>query len=144
MTPQPSRQGSEHGSASPLALMLGLALVVLPTLVAVLSLPAWEGRVVDAQDAARLSVRALAQAPDWPVGVEAAQAAVASVVSGDDISGNDVSEAFSGDLEPGGEVTVSITVTVPATDLPGVGPVGQLHYTAVSTAHVDDYEESPS
>jgi hypothetical protein len=138
------RRRSEAGSASPLGLMLGLALIVLPTLVVVLSLPAWEGRVVDAQDAARVAVRALSEAPNWETGVAAAEAAIGAVASGDGLDGHDISESFSGDLQPGGDVTASVSVAVPATRLPGLGLVAPLHYTAVSTAHVDDYEESPS
>jgi hypothetical protein len=138
------RRSSEGGSASPLALLLGLAFVVLPTLVVVLSLPAWEQGVVDAEDAARAGVRALVSAPSWVAGVEAGQAAVTAVAGGDGLESQDMSATFSGDLVPGGEVTASVTVVVPATRLPGLGLVGQLHYTAVSTALVDEYEESPS
>ena len=134
---------SETGSSTAIALLLGLAFVVLPVLVLVLTLPAWEQRVVDADDAARVAARVLAAAPGWTVGVSSAEEAVAEIVEGDDLSGRDLSTAFSGALEPGGEVTASVTVTVPVGDVPGLGFVGSLQYTATSTAHVDSYEGSP-
>ena len=44
-------------SATALTLMLGVGFLVLPVMVLVLTLPTWEQRVVDAQDAARSAAR---------------------------------------------------------------------------------------
>lgn len=134
----------EAGSSTSLALLLGVALIILPVLVLVLALPTWEQRVVDADDAARAASRSLAASGDWAAAVSAAQAAVLAVADGNDLPPGAFTEDFGGSLEPGGQVTASVTVAVPVGELPGLGTVGTLHYTAVSTAHVDSYEDSPS
>jgi len=129
---------------TPLTLMLGLGFIVLPVLVLVLMVPTWEQRTVDAGDAARSAARALVTAPDWGDGVAAAQQAVAEIVTSDGLVPAEVSTAFSGSLDPGQTVTVSVTVLVPVGALPGLGFVGALHYTASSTQHVELYRGSGS
>jgi hypothetical protein len=118
--------------------------IVLPVLVLVLTLPTWEQRAVDAQDAARDAARALAMAADWPQGVSAADQAVYGIVTSDGLVAGDVSVHLAGSLDPGATVTASVTVLVPAGNVPGLGPIGGLHYTASSTQHVDLYRSSGS
>ena len=142
ISPRPSQL--EEGSTTPLSLMLGLGLIVIPVLVLVLMLPTWEQRTVDAQDAARDAARALVEADDWGDGVAAADQAVYEIVSSDGLVAADVSLSLTGSLEPGGTVTASVTVLVPAGNVPGLGFMGTLHYTASSTEHVDAYRDSGS
>jgi hypothetical protein len=132
----------QRGSAIPLTLLLGTTFIVLPVMILVLTLPTWEQRVVDAQDAARSAARALVTADNWEDGVSAANAAVAQLVTGDGVPPADLSVAYSGSLDPGETVTAAVTVVIPAGNLPGLGFVGQLHYTASSTEHVDSYRDS--
>jgi protein-disulfide isomerase len=132
----------QRGSAVPLSLLLGTALIVLPVVVLVLTLPTWEQRAVDAQDAARTAARALVTADDWGDGVSAADEAVTQLVAGDGLPPTDLSVSYSGSFVPGGSVTAAVTVVIPAGNLPGLGFVGQLHYTASSTDHVDSYRDS--
>jgi hypothetical protein len=132
----------ERGSAIPLTLMLGVSLLVLPVMVLVLTLPTWEERTVDAQDAARDAARALVTADNWSDGVSAANTAISQVVAGDGLPAGDVEASYSGSLDPGGTVTAAVTVVIPAGNVPGLGFVGQLHYTASSTEHVDSYRDS--
>lgn len=134
----------DQGSSTAVTFLLGLAFIVIPVLVIVLTLPAWEQRVVDADDAARLAASSLANADNWSDGVNQAEAAVWQVVAGQGLSPDDVAESFAGSLQPGSQVTASVTVTVPLGAVPGLGRVGDLHYTATSTAHVASYEDSPS
>ena len=54
----------------------------------------------------------------------------------------DLTVTYSGSLDPGGTVTAAVTVVIPAGNLPGLGFVGELHYTASSTEHVDSYRDS--
>jgi hypothetical protein len=136
------RAPDQSGSATPLTLLLGTTFIVLPVMILVLTLPAWEQRVVDAQDAARSAARALVTADNWGDGVSAANQAVAQLVSGDGLPSDDLSVTYSGSLYPGGTVTAAVTVVIPAGNLPGLGFVGELHYTASSTAHVDSYRDS--
>jgi hypothetical protein len=132
----------QRGSAIPLSLLLGTALIVLPVMVLVLTLPAWEQRAVDAQDAARIAARALVTADNWDDGVSAADQAVAQLEAGDGLPPTDVTVSYSGSLDTGGSITAAVTVVIPAGNLPGLGFVGQLHYTASSTEHVDSYGDS--
>ena len=103
-------------------------MVVFPVMILVLTLPAWEQRAVDAEDAARA----------------AADNAIDELAYNDGLAPSDVRVTYSGDLAPGGSVTASVTVVIPAGEVPGLGSVGRLHYTASSTEHVDTYEESTS
>ena len=137
-------QSSERGTATPLSLVLGLGLIVMPVLVLVLTLPTWEQRTVDAQDAARNGARALVMADDWDDGVAAADQTVDEIVSSDGLVAGDVSLRLAGSLAPGATVTASVTVLVPAGNFPGLGFIGTLHYTASSTEHVDAYRGSAS
>jgi hypothetical protein len=132
----------ESGSAIPITLMLGVSLIVLPVMVLVLTLPTWEERTVDAQDAARDAARALVTADNWGDGVSAANGVISQIIAGDGLPPSDMTVSYSGSLDPGGTVTAAVTVSIPAGNVPGLGFVGELHYTASSTEHVDSYEDS--
>jgi len=129
----------ERGAASALTLMLGVGLIVLPVMVLVLTLPAWEQRAVDAQDVARTAARALAVSSNWQQGEVSANQAIAEIEAGDGLPPSDVSVSYAGSLDPGSAITVSVSVAIPAGNLPGLGFVGTLHYSATSTEHVDSY-----
>jgi hypothetical protein len=132
----------QRGSAIPLSLLLGTTLIVMPVMLLVLTLPTWEQRAVDAQDAARSAARALVTADNWEDGVSAANETVSQLAAGDGLPPGDLSVTYSGSLDPGGTVSVAVTVVMPAGNLPGLGFVGELHYTASSTEHVDSYRDS--
>jgi hypothetical protein len=136
------RVWDQRGSAVPLTLLLGTTLIVMPVMVLVLTLPTWEQRAVDAQDAARTAARALVTADDWDDGISAANEAVSQLVAGDGLPPADLTVTYSGSLDPGGTVSAAVTVVIPAGNLPGLGFVGALHYTASSTEHVDSYRDS--
>ncbi len=141
---RPARQGgAESGAATVLSLVLGLAFVVLPVLLLVLSIPVWEQRAVDARDAARAAARALAVSQGWPEGALAADAAARAVLSGDGVPADAAGLSLGGALVPGGQVTASVTVEVPAGALPWLGPVGNVPYTAASTQAVSPYRSGP-
>ena len=126
-----------------MSLLLGTALIVMPVMLLVLMLPTWEQRAVDAQDAARGAALALVMASSWASGVAAAEQVVTQVGQENGLPAGDVSDQFSGSLDPGGAVTASVTVAVPVGQLPGLSFAGVLHYTASSTQHVDSYRGSP-
>ena len=135
MRPDLSRQA---GSA-PLSLVLGLGLLLVPLLLIVLSIPTWEARTVDARDAASLAARVLVTSSTWGDGVVAARNAIAEVGTNDGISPDQIRSAFDGSLARGSTVRVEVTVVIPATQIPLVGAVGSLHYTATSYEMVDQY-----
>jgi hypothetical protein len=138
----PRQARNDCGASTPLTLMLGLGLIVLPIMVLVLTLPTWEQRAVDAQDAARSAARALVTADSWIDAVSAADTVVSQVVQGDGLVPSDVTVQYSGSLAPGGAVTASVTIVIPAGNIPGLGLVGTMHYTSSSTEHVDSYRGS--
>ena len=80
------RSCDERGSAIPLTLLLGTTLIVMPVMLLVLTLPTWEQRAVDAQDAARTAARALVTADNWGDGVSAANQTVSQLVGGDGLA----------------------------------------------------------
>jgi hypothetical protein len=136
------RSWDQRGSAIPFTLLLGTTLIVMPVMVLVLTLPTWEQRAVDAQDAARAAARALVMADTWDDGISAADDAVSQLVAGDGLPPADLSITYSGSLDPGATVSAAVTVVIPAGNFPGLGFVGTLHYTASSTEHVDSYRDS--
>ncbi len=138
-----SRTRRDEGEATALSLALGVGFIVLPVLVLVLSVPVWEQRVVDAQDAARAAARALAVAPDWAAGAMAADSAARDLLQGDGVGASQASLDLRGSLAPGSTVTAVVTVQVPVGVLPGVGRVGHLQYSATSSQTVSMYRSSP-
>ena len=94
------RVWDQRGSAIPLTLLLGTTLIVMPVMVLVLTLPTWEQRAVDAQDAARTAARALVTADDWDDGISAADEAVSQLVAGDGLPPADLTVTYSGSLTP--------------------------------------------
>ena len=137
------RRRGDEGEVTALALALGVGFIVLPVLVLVLSVPVWEQRVVDAQDAARAAARALAVAPDWEAGALAADGAVRDLLQPDGVAAWQTTVDLSGSLEPGSTVTAVVTVQVPVGVVPGVGRVGNVAYSAVSRQRVSMYRSSP-
>jgi hypothetical protein len=131
-------RNDEAGSAS-LTLPLGLTFIVIPVLILVLTLPTWLERTVDARDAAAQAARTLVTADTWTAGVTAAEQTVATETANDGLSRADLTASYTGTLTPGGSVTATVTVTIPAGAIPGIGAFGTEHYTASSTQLVDDY-----
>jgi hypothetical protein len=134
----PGRLPAESGSAS-LSMSLGLGLLVVPVLLLVLTVPTWEARTVYARDAAAAGARVLATSDSWADGQVSAQALVDHMTAEDGLPSQQTSVAFSGSFTRGGEVSVAVTIEVPAGVIPGIGSFGAVHYTAVSTQHIDDY-----
>ena len=131
-------KADERGFA-PLTMTLGLGLLVIPVLLLVLTLPAWEERTVDARDAAANAARVLATATSWTAGVTAADQMVAEMTANDGLPPSEVNVGYTGALTPGATVTAVVTVTIPAGMIPGIGSFGTVHYTAQSTQHVDTF-----
>lgn len=133
----------DRGSMSaPLTLVLGLAFIVIPLFMLVLTLPTWEARTVDARDAARNAARALVTAPTWNQGVADANQAVNEIAANNGVDPADVTATYTGTLTRGSAVTAAVTIVIPDTVIPGVGSFGIRHYTATSTENVDPYRSA--
>ena len=133
--------GVEDGYIS-LELVLGLALLVLPIALIVLTLPTWLARQnlarLAAQQAARTGV--IADSPEQG-------AAAAGTVVGD--AGLDPAADLRVSWEPGssfargGLVTARVTVQSPAVSIPFLGSVGSFPLTARYSERVDQYRSGP-
>lgn len=135
---QPS-EGSRQAGSAPLSLVLGLGLLLIPVLLLVLTIPTWEARTVDARDAAATAGRTLVTADSWSAGVSAAVQAVEEIGANDGIARSELTTQFQGSLTRGSTVTVEVTIDIPAAEIPLIGTVGSVHYTAVSSQLVDQY-----
>ena len=134
-----SIESAGQAGSAPLSLVLGLGLLAIPVLLLVLAVPTWEARTVDARDAAATAARVLVTADSWSDGVAAADEAVKEVGANDGMPPSDLTTQFQGSLTRGSTVTVEVTVVIPATEIPLIGAVGAVHYTATSSELVDQY-----
>jgi len=115
-----------------------VALLLLPIVVLVATLPAWAERRHAATVAAREAARVLAR--DWPAADPNEAALVAEEVAADHgvDGGGAVVRVLSVGAARGDVARVAVQVTMPAIE---VGPIaaGEWHYTAVEVRRIDDY-----
>ncbi len=130
--------GEDRGSASLVEFPYG-ALLIFAVALIVLTLPTWLERHAAARAAADDAARAVVLADNWDQGAAQAEAIVAQVAANYDLDPNDLSLELSGSFQRGGTVTATITVTMPVTRLPLVGPVGGFSRSLSHTEVVDRY-----
>ncbi len=116
-----------------------VAMLLLPAVVLVATLPTWAERRHAATVAAREAARELQQ--QWPAGNADEAELVARYVAGDHgIAARDVSvRVVAVGVNPGDQIQVEVRVRMPAIALPGVASVAAWTYTAVESLRVDDY-----
>jgi hypothetical protein len=116
-----------------------VAMLLLPAVVLVATLPTWAERRHAATVAAREAARELQQR--WPLGTEAEAELVARYVAGDHgIAARDESvRVIAAGVNPGDQIEVEVRVRMPAIAVPGLTRVGTWTYTAVASLRVDDY-----
>lgn len=124
-------------------MILVLGLILLPTIAGIAQLPRWVDAKSTADLAAQEAARQMVLADTWEEG-EAAGDSVAVAVVGN--RGFDVGALtavdYSGTLERGATVTVTVTLQVPPIVLPGFGPVGgTISLSRSATERVDDYRQ---
>lgn len=115
-----------------------VALLLLPIVVLVATMPGWAERRNAATVAAREAARELVDS--WPNGAAAGATLVAHEVAADhgiDATDLEVRVASIG-VARGDEVEVDVVVTMPAIGVDGMS-VGSWHYTARVTRRVDDF-----
>jgi hypothetical protein len=115
-----------------------VALLLLPIVVLVASMPGWAERRHGATVAAREAARELVDR--WPNADPDSAVVVATEVAADHgipAADIDVRVPSLGDVR-GGEVVVEVVVTMPAIGVRGVA-VGTWHYTARAVRRIDDY-----
>lgn len=115
-----------------------VALLLLPVVVLVATMPGWAERRHTATVAAREAARVLVDT--WPNGDASAAVLVATDVAADHgVDGSDIDvRVLSVGEARGDEVVVEVEVTMPAIGVDGMS-VGSWHYTARAARRVDDY-----
>jgi hypothetical protein len=115
-----------------------IAMLLLPIVVLVATMPGWAERRHAATVAAREAARDLVD--NWPNGSRESAVLVAIDVAADhgvDATDLDVRVPSVGEAR-GNEVVVEVEVTMPAIGVSGMS-VGSWHYTARATRRVDDF-----
>ncbi len=127
----------EHGFVA-IEWVAAVALLLLPVVVLVATLPTWVERRHAATVAAREAVRRLAD--DWPHADPAAAIALAREVAADHgISASDVVvRVRSVGTARGDDARVDVEVVMPAIAVAGIR-VGAFTTTAIATRRIDDY-----
>jgi len=124
-------------------MVLVLGLILLPTLAGIAQLPRWVEARSTADLAAQEAARQMVLADSWDDGVAAGEQVAVSVVGNRGFDVGSLSDVvFSGGLERGAAVTVTVTLQVPPVVLPGFGPVGgTISLSRSATERVDDYRQ---
>jgi len=134
-----------EGGFAAIELSAGVALLVLPVALLVLSLPEWSSRQGLARLAARDGARAVALAGRCDPGL--GDRAVAAIAAGAGLPDGTV--RVSVDCTPGApllrgsDVTARVTVRMPAVAVPLIGSVAAWSWTAVHREPVDPYGSLP-
>lgn len=136
--------GEQTGAAyAAVEMVLVLGLILLPTLAGIAQLPRWVEARSTADLAAQEAARQMVLADTWDDGVAAGQEIAVAVVSNRGFDVGMLSDVvFSGALQRGAAVTVTVTLQVPPVVLPGFGPVGgTISLSRSATERVDDYRQ---
>jgi hypothetical protein len=122
-------------------LALGIGLLVFPVAMLVLTLPTWSERQSAARAIAREAARTVAI--DGECDIDAARRVASTMAENTGLRGGAVEIALDcpvGQRLPrGGEVTASVTIGIPAVDIPGIAEVGAWSWTAHHSEPVDQY-----
>ncbi len=132
-----NRRGSECGFVA-IEWVAAIAMLLLPIVVLVATMPGWAERRHAATVAAREAARDLVD--NWPNGSPESAMLVALDVAADhgvDATDVDVRVPSVGEIR-GDDVVVEVEVTMPAIGVCGMS-VGSWHYTARATRRVDDF-----
>ena len=116
-----------------------IAMLLLPAVVLVATLPTWVERRHAATVAAREAARELQQ--QWPSGDPGAAELVARFVAADHgISATEIAvRVISIGANPGDQIQVEVRVRMPAISVPGLSRVGSWTYSTVASLRIDDY-----
>lgn len=116
-----------------------IALLLLPVVALVGTLPSWAERSHAAAVAAREAARELEQ--HWPSGDPATAELVGTYVAADHgIPATDVEvRVLSTGAERGDQIRVQVRVRMPAIAMPGLSGVAAWTYSTVASLRVDDY-----
>jgi hypothetical protein len=122
-------------------LALGVGVLLLPVVVLVLTVSSWSERQTTGRAIAREVGRAVAR-EGWcntELAIDLAEMMAGNLGLARADMAVDLDCASGDALAPGSEVTVSVTVRMPAVDMPALGSVGEWSLTARHREPVDVY-----
>lgn len=128
----------DHGFVA-IEWVAAIALLLLPVVALVGTLPTWAERSHTAAVAAREAARDLEE--HWPSGDPAAAELVARYVAADHgIPASDLGfRVLSAGSAPGDQIRVEVDVRMPAIAMPGLSRVAAWTYRTTASLRVDDY-----
>lgn len=129
-------QRKHDRGATPIELPLAVSLLLIPVAVAVMVLPQWPESKNVASSAAQEAATLYATAPDPDTGITLANAAIARHEAN---YIRDLTLDLSGAWCRGCTVTATVTIDVPAVDVPFIGSTGTFTYSATSSTRIEDY-----
>ena len=125
--------------AAAVELPLAVGLLLLPIAIIAMLVPQWPERQTVARSAAKEAATLYANAPSKSEGADLARASVAQAASNYGLPATALTVTLSEDWCRACTVTASVTVDIPAIDVPFAGTVGAFTYTTSSSARIDDY-----
>jgi hypothetical protein len=119
-------------------LVAAVALLLVPTVVLVASIPVWSERRHAATVVARETARTAAAG--WPAtDGGAVDRVVASVADDYGVPEGDLAVGVAVDDNRGGQAVARVTVVMPALHLPLIGDAGAWSWTTTYAVRIDDY-----
>lgn len=150
------RRAADQSGFTAVEWAIGLGLIVLPLLIAVMSIAPVLDRLSTARTMAQESARAMALADEWSTGELAAQRLAHQIGRNHGIAESEwctagregcvtveISGTTTGTLRRGEEISVTVRVPAAAITIPFLGEFAALTLTGSHTERVDDYRSFP-
>ena len=132
------RAVGDRGAAA-VEMPLAVGLLLLPISMIVMLVPQWPERQTVASAAAKDAAAIYANASDSTSGADLAAASVAQAAANHGLPPGALTVQLGGEWCRACTVTATVTVDIPAIDVPFAGAVGAFTWTATSSARIDDY-----
>jgi hypothetical protein len=132
------RLSGDRGAAA-VEMPLAVGLLLLPISILVMVVPQWPERQTVARAAAKDAASIYANGSDASTGAQLALASVQQAGTNHGLPPGTLTVELTGGWCRACTVTASVTVDIPAIDVPFIGTVGSFTYTATSSARIDDY-----
>ncbi|MDP9389083.1 MAG: hypothetical protein M3Q48_14490 [Actinomycetota bacterium] len=139
MSRRPRRRTRGEGGFVAVEWVVAVGFLLFPTVLLVLSFPAWVERQGMARVAAQEAARAVALANDTESGAEAGRALGDEIARNHGVDPTNISVSYDGMTRRGGSVTATVSVDLPALTFPGLGSLGSVRWSTRHTELVDRY-----
>jgi hypothetical protein len=136
---RPRRRGLRDGGSAAVEMPLAVGLLLLPIAMIVMVVPQWPERQTIARAAAKDAATIYVSASDPANGEALARASVSEAAANYGLPPGTLTLTLDGGWCRACTVTAAVTVAIPAVELPLLGPLASLTYTATSSARIDDY-----